>query len=429
MKKRIGGTDPSGVNQSGWTRRIRTGIDRKRKESTFTVFFAILAGLLAGLPWIGNDRNIFILAPLFLVPVLGLAFSPIASWLFFLVYYLSAISSIPEFYHIFYAQSSILPGVFVWLAYGLCLSIPWAIARLLRVPKEFQLLAGTLPGLFPPLYFLGAVSPLFSAGILFPGTGLSGILLLLILQALTLHLVTSSFDTRSLPAVFFGISGLVGIGLILNLSAPTRSLPTGWTAIDTTGQPRSLILRTPWEIRLAKEVLHHLNQGDRVILLPEGVAEFWSGPALPFPWSAVEQTARLHHATVLVGSEIPVGSVGRVWDDSLVQLGKKRRNYPARQPIPLAGWNPFSRSHHERSHWFRTGVYPIRGRRAEVSICFEDILVGPHFWGTLLGHPDMIVSVDNLWFSKGTSDRSIQSVSVRSFGRLLGVPVLRAVNQ
>lgn len=372
------------------------------------------------------------LSPLFLVPVLGLAFPPISSWLFFLVYYLSAISSVPEFYHIFYAQSSILPGVFVWLAYGLCLSIPWAIARLLRVSKGLQLLAGTLPSLFPPLYFLGAVSPLFSAGILFPGTGLSGILLFLILQVLTLHLVASSitnFNTRSHPAVFFGISVLAGISLILNLSAPTPSPPPGWTAIDTTGQPRSLIRRTPWEIRLAKEVLHRLNQGDRVILLPEGVAEFWSGPALPFPWSTVEQTARLHHATVLVGSEIPVGSVGRVWDDSLVQLGKERRNFPARQPIPLAGWNPFSRSHHELSHWFRTGVYRIGDRRSEVSICFEDILIGPHFWGTLLGHPDMIVSVDNLWFSKGTSDRSIQSVSVRSFGRLLGVPVLRAVNQ
>ncbi|EAY56064.1 MAG: probable conjugal transfer protein (TraB) [Leptospirillum rubarum] len=369
------------------------------------------------------------LSPLFLVPVLGLAFPPISSWLFFLAYYLSAIYSIQEFYHIFYAQSSILPGLFVWLAYGLCLSIPWAIARLLRVSKGLQLLSGTLPALFPPLYFLGAVSPLFSAGILFPGTGLFGIPLLLILQVLTLRLVTSSFDTRSRSDVFFGVSVLVGISLILNLSAPTPSPPIGWTAIDTIGQPRSLIRRTSWEIRLAKEVLHRLNQGDRVILLPEGVAEFWSGPALPFPWSAVEQTARLHHATVLVGSEIPVGSVGRVWDDALVQLGKERRNYPARQPIPLAGWNPFSKSHHERSHWFRTGVYRIEDRRAEVSICFEDILIGPHFWGTLLGHPDMIVSADNLWFSKGTSDRSIQSVSVRSFGRLLEIPVLRAVNQ
>jgi len=120
----------------------------------------------------------------------------------------------------------------------------------------------------------------------------------------------------------------------------------------------------------------------------------------------------------------------RLWDDDLIELGNGGlRAFPARQPIPVAGWNPFSKTHHEPAHWEKNGVATIDGRRVLLSLCFEDLLIGAQVEAEMFGRPEVILSADNLWFSKGTSDRGFQSVSIRSFGRLFGLPVLRAVNQ
>ena len=229
--------------------------------------------------------------------------------------------------------------------------------------------------------------------------------------------------------------GLTVVSLIANALERPPTSPSGWVALGTADEPRPLLQRPPWEFAVAKRVLSALDSGARVVLLPEGIATFWTkDPAgqisLPYPWSGIDREARARHATVLIGSEVPENSRMRVWDDALVALGEGGiRAFPARQPIPVAGWNPFSKTHHEPSHWRKTGVATIAGSRALVSLCFEDLLIGSQVEADLLGHPRVVLSADNLWFSKGTSDRGFQSVSIRSIGRLFGIPVLRAVNQ
>jgi len=293
-----------------------------------------------------------------------------------------------------------------------------------------QLSIGYLPSFFPPLWFVGAASPLFSAGVLFPGLGFSGLLLLVVFQGV----LFAFFKTRSvrLVPVFLLLAMISGLA---HREALEKPVPAGWTSIDTTGEPRPLLLRAPWEMSVAKKVLGKISSGSRLVLLPEGIATFWTkdssgGISLPYPWSVVDRVAREEGATVLVGSEIPQDSAMRLWDDDLVVLGDGGvRALPARQPIPVAGWNPFSKTHHEPAHWGKTGVVAIDGPRALVSLCFEDLLIGAQVEAELFGQPEVILSADNLWFSKGTSDRGFQRVSVRSIGKLFGIPVLRAVNQ
>jgi len=291
-------------------------------------------------------------------------------------------------------------------------------------------LVGYFPSFLPPLWFVGAASPLFSAGVLFPGRGGAGLLLLLVFQGSLL----AFFKTRSVRLVPVFLLLVLISGLAQRFS-PEKNVPSGWTAIDTAGEPRPLLSRAPWENAVANNVLAKLADGARLVLLPEGIATFWTKDAsgrisLPYPWSVVDQEARAHRATVLVGSEIPEESGLRLWDDDLIDLGEGGiRAFSARQPIPVAGWNPFSKTHHEPAHWEKSGVVTIDGHRALISLCFEDLLIGAQVEAEMFGRPEVILSADNLWFSKGTSDRGFQRVSVRSFGRLFSLPVLRAVNQ
>ena len=402
------------------------------KSTILTGLFAGVIGGASGLLWNGDLSSLMIVA---LVPPVGLSFSKGPSAVFFLFYFISAIRSVPVFYPIFYAGSTPFSGLPIWLAWGVGLALPWILARCFHssrvgVTIPVQLLIGYLPPFLPPFWFLGAGSPLFPAGILFPGLGFSGLLLLVVYQGTLL----AFFKTRSmffLPVLLF----FVLISGFSHRFIHEKSLPPGWTAIDTSNEPRPLLQRPPWENKVANRVLAALDSGARVVLLPEGIASFWTKDAvcrisLPYPWNVVDQEARDRGVTVLIGSEIPRDSGQHIWDDDLIALGEGGiRVFPARQPIPVAGWNPFSKTHHEPAHWGKSGMIRIDGQRAYLSICFEDLLIGAHVEAMLFGRPEVVFSADNLWFSKGTSDRGFQSESIRSFGRLFGIPVLRAVNQ
>ena len=406
----------------------RTAPASRPKRDIFVMVLAGLSGVVGGLFWSGPLPALGFVSA---VPVAGLLFPKGSSFVFFLSYYLTATRSIPAFYPIFYAGSNLLSGVPVWLAWGVCLALPWILAR--RLPEKwsaFRLPLGYLPSFFPPLWFIGAASPLLSAGALFPGTGIGGLLCLVVWQMGLLEGLGSRRKTLVALCLVFPV-----LATLSNAGYRNPPNPAGWTAIGTHDEPRRVLDRTRWEMKIARKVLSALYSGARTVLLPEGIGNFWTKDqagliVLPFPWSVLDREAREKGAVVLVGSEIPRDSRLRVWDDSLVVMGRGGiRAVPARQPIPVAGWNPISRTHHEPAHWRRTNVVEIEGRRAEISLCFEDLLVGAQVEAILPGNPTVILSADSLWFSKGTSDRPFQSVSIRVDGRLFGIPVLRAVNQ
>jgi apolipoprotein N-acyltransferase len=70
----------------------------------------------------------------------------------------------------------------------------------------------------------------------------------------------------------------------------------------------------------------------------------------------------------------------------------------------------------------------INGLRTAVSICYEDALLWPH-WRMLFDRPDVIVSVANNWFNSSLYDAQAQRQSIESVARLVGRPLLRAVNE
>lgn len=389
----------------------------KMIERYIPILTGVTLGLAFGFLWNGS---FIALSLVFFVPVVGFRLSPAASAVYFLAYYLAGCRSIPQFVPVFFPDASHYKGILYWVLYAVVLSLPWIVARNLPVSTSVKLIIAYSMAILPPLYPLGVLSPLFSAGGLFPGTGLVGLATVFFLQAW--------WGTRRiLPAeIAFAILVSIGLNLVMNIDPP-RS-PANWIAINTVSQPRSLLNRPPWERKLAHQAEKALDHGNRVILLPESVAELWSGKSLPWPWNPIRQEAIRRNAVVLVGSETPVGNIGRIWDDDLVELGKRIRFFPARQPVPIAGWNPLSKIHHERAHWFRSGVYRIGGLKAEVSLCYEDLLIGPHLWAAIFDHPQVILSSDNLWFAQDTSEPDIQGESIRAWGRLLGESVMRTVN-
>ena len=97
-----------------------------------------------------------------------------------------------------------------------------------------------------------------------------------------------------------------------------------------------------------------------------------------------------------------------------------------RVPVPVSVWKPFSRGG-APLHLGGPAVLELGGERAALLICYEQVIP----WTVLtaaLAHPTLFVGMSNDHWATGTPIPQWQSLSLRAWSRLFGVPYLLAVN-
>lgn len=387
--------------------------------------FSIAAGALCGMAW-GHEGFAWLIGLSVLVPPLWHGGgSRCAAGATALAFYLAASRGLPFGAGIFFAETA--PVWFswaLWLAAGLVNAAPWFVLwsqdqrkRVYTLPFILALTA------VPPIGIIGWTNPLTAAAVFYPGMGFVGLFFFLGLVAVAM--------LSRWPAVAM----FAGAAVVANVSAamwpkPPASWRATWSAHDTHFQ------------RLQTAKLNLMGEGQRVaqvalfaeqvkpshvLVLPETVLPQLS-QAKPFTTTLLaDVSARLKakRSTILVGAEVvaPGGPVRNV----LIVLGDAGSvELNQRVPVPIGMWRPWS-TETISSDLLGNGIGRVAGRKIAYLICYEQLLVFPVLL-SMVHSPDLIVGAANDWWARNTSIPTIQAQALDLWGRLFGVPVVRATN-
>lgn len=355
-----------------------------------------------------------------------------------MAYYLTCARDIPLACERFFAgHKELSPGTAVglgiafWLAQALVLAMPWTFLK----PKDrsschaWRAIVATLTTVLPPIGIVGWTSPLHVASALFPGWQLAGLLLGLVAIA-----VMASRPHR--PSAFATGSLLAIASALAHLDVRNPDVPAGWAAIDTHfgkldhANYDALFQRSQAAMNKARATL---DSGNQVVILPEETVGLWRASTRLWWVTYIAQlTAR--GQTVVLGADVQVDEAGELdarqilrHTDSALALGAHRGRLDSRQPVPGGLWRPGAQASAALGSLAQRYLI-IGSTHVAFSICYEDFLLWPH-WRLFVDRPDVLVSMANDWFAYDLALAQIQRQSVQSIARLVGVPLLRAVNR
>lgn len=319
-------------------------------------------------------------------------------------------------------------AVLIWLGHSLFMTTPWVIAYCQNPSAKqavMRSLAITLVLFVPPLGYFVWLQPITAAGALFPGWGWIGFTLTIVLMLLFVALRFSK--AKSKKGFAFLIVFLLAVSTLANLSYKKPKKPHGWVAVNTNLGPAphdyfSLAYREFALIHLAEE---GLNRGYKVLIFPENVAVDWM-PGTVNQWQSIEPELHAKHASIILGAQLD--HPDQSFDNVLVTLGVGGEQIlPARQPMPLGLWKPWSRQTYH-AHWMDLGKFKLQGYEVAYLICYEQMIGWPLLSSFMTDpKPDVVISSANQWFSTYSGYVKQHNVML-SNARLFGVSTLTAVN-
>ena len=323
-------------------------------------------------------------------------------------------------------------AVSAWMGASVLLAAPWAFAS--TWPRALLALALTA---LPPIGFIGWESPLNAAGTLFPGAGWIGVVLTVTAMALLATLprrgrasLTRPLDDPGLAILVLGV-----VALSLNLTYRPPPPPPDWRGVDTHIQPARWNVGR--EIANWQAVLADGTQGNRrsepVLVFGEGLLDDWWPGTQQFIADGMQIDGVSHHSTWLIGAS----AYGY---DALVAV---RPGHPIHRPQARAAavliggdWLPWSHSAHihglRPAGWQHT--FELDGQRVWASICAEQLFSWTWLEAMAAGPdrpaPTLILAVSNAWWAPpGNAAPAIQAASTAAWARLMGLPVISAVNR
>jgi predicted amidohydrolase len=367
-------------------------------------------------------------------------------------------------------STTLLIPLAIWVFTGILLSAPWTIAWTSdRAQLLWRAPLALLASIIPPLGIVGLASPLTAAGYLFPGTGWTGIAIVVVLPGIFLS--TQPLGPRPRWVVLsFVVDICIGFaieGRIFLADHPEP--PRGWTAVNThfgdVSQPFQDFAAAQFIQQKAAET------SAQVLIFPESVVPRWS-PATEAFWRQSLRRCRTRGQILAVGAGLPA-KAGRSSDDrekltdlrsydfsaaidvlktmdtpraihgnsfsndrtrslpeptdnTMLIVGAETGTYYQRVPVPVGMWRPFSRT----SVPLRLGgpgVLGIDHHRAAVLICYEQLLTFPILM-SMLQHPTVIVGISNTFWVDGTPIPRYQATALRGWARLFHLPYFLAVN-
>lgn len=386
-----------------------------------------LGGLTGFLCW-GHEGGLF---PEVIVAVLFAVGSEVKSrfgwWGMWLGYFLAGARGLPGGAAVFFGDSAPWMGYSLWIGSSLLLSMSflffWSSNPRFRA---FGVVAAIVLDILPPLGIIGWLSPVVVAGAFFPGMGWMGVVLML------------AFAGLLVSGCWRWVGGVFVISLVANLIAAVHpvSPPPGWSGLDThfsrlssgngadAGQILASIHRISWLSKFAAGV----GRGS-VVVLPETLLGELSGVSA-FELNQVSEDLSSRGSRVIVGAELPVaGGPGGRYENALVVLGGSGSEGKFVQgiPVPVSMWRPWAADGAVADIFEHSNVVEVGGRRVAAVICYEELLAYSYLW-SMGARPDLLVGAANVWWARDTSIPAIQRQTLASFGRLFGVPVVRAAN-
>lgn len=329
-----------------------------------------------------------------------------------LAYYLTGCSPIVGAVLGYWGSQHYGMAVAAWLGASVLLALPWALP-----PRRGGLLAALLLTALPPLGVIGWLSPTNGIGVLYPASGWLGVLALVALVG-------------ALPAAACGerfglgaVAGLLATGACMNALAWSEAPPTapeGWIGVQTFIWPGNGNVLA--DIQNNQTVIGaglQQGAGTRVVVFPEAILPDWyAGTQAQF--AAAVPPGQVWLLGVQAGAH-----------DAVVRVEHGRAD-PA--PVAVAAglllggdwqpWNPRTL----RPTWWQQ-IFDLDGQRVWAAICVEQ--VQPWAWlEALWQRPTVILAQSNVWWAgPGNAAPAIQEASTRAWARLMGVPVVTAVNR
>ena len=317
-----------------------------------------------------------------------------------------------------------LLAIGAWIGASLLLAIPWAFAS----TWSRALLALALTAL-PPIGLIGWESPLNAAGLFFPNTGWIGLGLTIVAIVLLADLPRRQLQSS------VGLLFLLLASMALNIDYRPLPPPPDWLGVDTHIQPARWNVGREianWQSILAAGT-HGNRRNEPVLVFGEGLLDDWWPGTQQYIADGMRFDGVSRHSTWLIGAS----AYGY---DALVAV---RSRHPIRRPQARAAavliggdWLPWSESAHIhglRPAWWQH-TFALDGQRVWASICAEQLFSWSWLEAIAADHgpaaPTLILAVSNAWWAPpGNAAPAIQAASTSAWARLIGVPVISAVNR
>ncbi|OCX75607.1 hypothetical protein A6M23_02065 [Acidithiobacillus thiooxidans] len=346
-----------------------------------------------------------------------------------LAYYLAGSHGLIEGSASFFGQGHVPMGIALWLASSALLAAGWAFAD-----RPWRVIAVLAVDALPPLGLFDWLSPLASAGVLFPGASWLGLILLLasIFLYVRWMMPTDTPIYIDLLGFLIMISVLLHIMTVLN----PQVTPNGWIGTNLHVGPitRNIMAdmdrNQKWIRQAQAEAGHHT-----VVLLPETLTTWWTGNAEDVQHAIPKGQIWLVGASVPVGRDLLADGIEEVRGG--VVDGKEkpgRLNFVSPFPVPVSMWHPWYQGHgyvradgvgYEAGWW--EPVRKVDGVRAWASICYDQLL--PWVWMEgVVQNPQVVLLTNNEWWAKGTGIPNIQRATAWAWTRLIGSPVVEGEN-
>ncbi len=332
------------------------------------------------------------------------------------------------------AGGALVPDIMVlavsaWIGATLLLALPWAFAS--TWPRALLALALTA---LPPLGLIGWESPLNAAGVYFPNAGWIGAILTVIAIALLADLPRRGRPWRHRTHSGVGPLLLALVAIPLNIGYCQLPPPPDWLGGDTHIQPARWNVGR--EIANWQAILADGTRGNRgsepVLVFGEGLLDEWWPGTQQYIADGMQFAGVSHDSTWLIGAS----AYGY---DALVAM---RPGHPIRRPQTRAAavliggdWLPWSHSTHIhglRPAWWQH-TFALDGPRVWASVCAAQLVAWP--WLEALAAddgpaaPTLILALSNVWWAPpGNAAPAIQAASTAAWARLMGLPVISAVN-
>ena len=312
-------------------------------------------------------------------------------------------------------SGDLISALLVWILPAAALAAPFALVQLF--PRSGVMIAFTLT-ILPPVGLFSLPTALIASGQVFPGTGIFGLCLIVMVYQAIYSLRVSS-RSASLLFIF-----LVGIS---SYTAAQNSTPSSitWTGIDT-DYHRTMTSDKDYaqDYRIQTRVSETLNglSGDNIAVFPEAAGGRLTEAAL----NRLKTIASTSGRPYLIGGEEFAGN-GQL-NNVLVHITSQGSDvvYRQRMPAPWFMWRG-TKEGYFTAGLSRPATFDYREQRVGTLICYEIGL--PYLvLQTHRASPDIVLFASNWWWGRDTNLPSVVRLHAESWSKLFGVPYIIAMN-
>jgi hypothetical protein len=359
------------------------------KPSVVATFVFVLAGAVATGAAFSSGQ---LLAALALPVLVACQRSRSRSYLIALAYFLAAGHDIPD-----------VGGALLWLLAAAIQAMAWgAVCGLPCRTTIASVVSAVLP-----LGVLSWAHPWHAAGLLFPGTGVFGLVALVFLLEMV---AIKPWVLAVVPLIIAGTSDAVPVPRVLR----------DWAVVETAYGD---VFHHADSLGIIEHMTNVTNQHSAsVVVWPESMVPSFNEATVAF-WPPIAPGK-----TIIFGGTLNIATAAGAYRNVVLFRGREVVSpVDQRVPVPFAMWRPWS-SGGGVPLGFRSPLRTLGGERAAFLICYEQLLVWTYL-SLLVDRPTLLVGLSNVHWVRRSSIPSVQTACLRSWAALFQIPFLQAVNR